>query len=152
MKVTAPDTIIMKTSAFTLKNTNEWCSISYSPVIRQLTTWQYILHLLIPRSPASRHFHTAEELHTLKLEAAENISVSKKHKPNLFFDVLKDVVASFFIYFGFVVPLQEGWKTVASILWLWPNPPLLQTSKERIREERKQDHSGEPVLRSAEPA
>lgn len=66
------------------------------------------LHLLIPRSPASRHFHTAEELHTLKLEAAENISVSKKHKPNLFFDVLKDVVASFFIYFGFVVPLQEG--------------------------------------------
>lgn len=106
MKVTAPDTIIMKTSAFTLKSTNEWCSISYSPVIRQLTTWQYILHLLIPRSPASRHFHTAEKLHTLKLEAAENISVSKKHKPNLFFDVLKDVVASFFIYFGFVVPLQ----------------------------------------------
>lgn len=43
------------------------------------------LHLLIPRSPASRHFHTAEKLHTLKLEAAENNSVSKKQTFSLMF-------------------------------------------------------------------
>lgn len=59
------------------QNTNEWCSISCSPVIWQQPTQQYIFHLVTPRSPASRHFHTAEELYTLKLEDAESISIGK---------------------------------------------------------------------------